>query len=179
MQLKNKNITHTALFAAIISILSVISVPIGTIPISLGLLGVLISAICLGPAHSAIAVLIYLFIGAIGIPVFSGFRAGISVLAGPTGGYLFSYIAVCVITGLFSKLANKKSGKTAFFITVAGCFLGVVACYTIGTAFYSLTTDTSPVAALSVCVFPFIPFDIIKCVAATLCSLRLKAILQK
>lgn len=178
MRLKSRNITYTALFAAIIAILSVISVPIGTVPISLGLLGVLISAICLGPARSATAVLIYLFLGAVGIPVFSGFQAGISVLAGPTGGFLISYIAVCWVTGMFSKWADKKSGNAVLFITVAGCFSGLLACYIIGTAFYSLTTGTDLSAALSVCVLPFMPFDIIKCVAAALCSFRLKAILQ-
>ncbi len=178
MKLKSRTITYTALFAAIIAILSVISVPIGTVPISLGLLGVLISAICLGPVRSALAVVIYLFIGAIGIPVFSGFQAGISVLAGPTGGYLLSYIAVCFVTGGISLLAGKKSQLPELFVTAAGSFLGLIVCYIIGTSFYSLTTGTSFIAALSVCVFPFIPFDVIKCIAATLCSIRLKAILK-
>lgn len=115
MKLKSRNITYTALLTAIIAIFSVISVPIGTVPISLGLLGVFIGAIALGPAISAMAVLVYLFIGAIGIPVFSGFQAGISVLVGPTGGYLFSYIAVAAITGICTRLASKKRRKSASF----------------------------------------------------------------
>lgn len=178
MKVKSKTITHTALFAAIIAILSLISVPIGTVPISLGLLGVLISSVCLGPARSALAVLVYLFIGAIGIPVFSGFQAGISVLAGPTGGYLLSYIAVCFVNGGISRLADNKSRLPALFVTSAGSFLGLIVCYIIGTAFYSLTTGTGFIAALSVCVFPFIPFDVIKCITSVLCSVRLKAILK-
>ena len=179
MKLKTRTITHTALFAAIISVLSVISVPIGTVPISLGLLGVFICALSLGPARSVLAVIIYLFIGVIGIPVFSGFQAGISVLAGPTGGYLLSYIAVAFISGIISCLANKKNHITALFITAAGCFLGLVTCYLIGTAFYALTTKTGFIPALSVCVFPFVPFDLIKCIAAALCSVRIKTFLKQ
>ncbi len=178
MRLKNRTITRTALFAAIIAVLSVVSVPIGTVPISLGLLGVFVSAICLGPARSAMAVTVYLFIGAIGLPVFSGFQAGFSVLTGPTGGYLLSYIAVCFVSGWVARLADKESRTAALFITAAGCLLGLITCYIIGTAFYSLTTDTSFIPALSVCVFPFVPFDLIKCIAAALCSVRLKAILK-
>lgn len=178
MKLKTRTITHTALFAAIIAVLSVISVPIGTVPISLGLLGVFICAVSLGPVRSALAVAIYLFIGAIGIPVFSGFQAGIAVLAGPTGGYLLSYIAVSFVSGAISRFAEKKSHIAALFITAAGCFLGLVTCYLIGTAFYSFTTKTGFIPALSVCVFPFVPFDLIKCIAAALCSVRLKTILK-
>lgn len=175
---KTRNITYTALFAAIISILSVISVPVGTIPISLGLFGVLISALCLSLTQSILSVAVYLLLGIIGLPVFSGFRSGISMLAGPTGGYLLSYIAVSAVTGKIARFAKGKSRSVAVAITLSACCIGVTASYIIGTAFYSITTGTTFVAALSLCVFPFIPFDIIKAVTATLVSIRLKALLR-
>ena len=92
-----------ALFSAFICIFSVITIPVGTIPFTLSTFAVMLCALVLGQKMSMLSVLIYIFAGAIGIPVFSGFRAGIGVLIGPTGGYIWSYMLMSLVIGFFTK----------------------------------------------------------------------------
>ena len=93
-------ITVTALMTAVTCILAPLSIPIGPVPISLTNLAIYISLYLLGWKRGTISYLIYLLIGLVGIPVFSGFTGGPAKLAGPTGGYIIGFIVMAVIAGL-------------------------------------------------------------------------------
>ena len=104
--MKNKKLTTyqmavTALMAAALCVLGPLSVPIGAIPISLSNFVICLTAWLLGPKFGTLSVAVYLLIGLVGVPVFSGYGAGIAKLAGPTGGYLVGYLLLAFIGGLF------------------------------------------------------------------------------
>ena len=112
--------------------------------------------------------MIYILLGAAGVPVFSGFKGGIGVLAGPTGGYIAGFIFSALLYRLITGFKGKQEKPNVF-----AAFAGLAVCYLCGTLrFISLTSKTAS-AALSVCVLPFIPFDIIKILLAKLLSLRI------
>ena len=105
--MKVKTMVICAIFAAILCVFSVLTIPIGPVPISMGILGVMLTAIILGPKKGTIAVIVYILLGAVGLPIFSGFKGGFQVLLGPTGGYIWSYIIVALFIGFLT--INKKT----------------------------------------------------------------------
>ena len=166
MKLNTHNLTLIALYCARISILSIISIPVGIVPFSLSLFAIIVTAIVLKPINSVLAVLCYILIGALGIPVFSGFRGGLHTLFGPTGGFIFAYIFVAFI---ISTATNKKE----IYIK---SFLSLLVLYFLGTAQYSIVAKTSFLTSLKICVLPFILFDIVKVFFAVKIGYKLKNI---
>lgn len=171
----NKNVKRlvlTALFAAVQCILSLISVPLpfSPVPFTLGLLAVFLSGSFLPPLNAFLAQVIYILIGIVGIPVFAGFKSGIAVLAGPTGGFLIAYPFMALIVALFVRYFSEKS---KFFLPLAGMILSIAVCYVLGTAVYCIYAKTSVAAALPMVVLPFIPFDCVKAVIAAALRLAL------
>ncbi|MEE1043492.1 MAG: biotin transporter BioY [Clostridia bacterium] len=160
--MKTKKLVYCALFAAIISVASQISVPVQPIPINAGLFAVLLCGGMLGKKYGTISVVVYILLGIIGAPVFAGFRGGLGVLAGPTGGYVFGYAIVAFVTGMVCE--NTKKVK----YTIPFMMLSVVLCYIVGTMWFCITTGNDFVSALSMCVIPFIPWDILKVVLASM-----------
>ena len=173
MKLKTKTITQCAVFAAVISVMSVITIPIGIIPVTMGLFGIMLTAVILGCRRSTIATLIFIFIGIIGIPVFSGFKGGPQVLLGPTGGYITSYITAAMFIGLVSDKL-KSNGAASAAILIVACCVGTAICYTFGTAQFMLISGNDINTALSKCVTVFIPFDVLKSVMAAFIGVALK-----
>ena len=159
-----------AVFAAVISVFSVMTVPIGEVPITLGLFGILLTSVVLGAKRGAISVLVFMLVGIAGLPVFSGFRGGFSVLLGPTGGYASSYILAALIVGAASDAAKKLHNPAKTTVIAGGAATGVLVCYTFGTLQFIALTGNPPAAALAKCVLPFIPFDIAKAAAAIICG---------
>ena len=166
------------IFAAVICVLSVITVPIGPVPITLGLLGIMLAGVILGWKRGAVAVLVFVLLGAVGLPVFSGFKGGISVLLGPTGGYIWSYVIVTLIIGALSAKDYKNKWLTMLRIFLA-CLLGTAVCYALGTVQFMAVTKSDFVKAMSLCVLPFIPFDILKAVVAAFAGHEIRAALMK
>ena len=158
---ETRTMTETALMAAVLCILGPLALPIGPVPISLATFGVLLAAYVIGPIKSAISCLIYLAVGAIGLPVFSGFQGGFAKLAGPTGGYLLGYLFLALIAGYFIQHFNNKTWM--YFI---GMCLGTAVLYAIGTFWLSHVAGLSLGEALAAGVLPFIPGDIIKIIVA-------------
>lgn len=152
-----------ALFAAITCILAPLSIPIGPVPISFTNLVIYLSLYLLGWKEGTITYCVYLLIGFMGLPVFSGFTGGIGKLAGPTGGYLIGFIPMSIISGIFIEKFRKKK-----FLCAAGMVLGTAAAYVFGTAWFCRLTGTGVVPALNLCVVPFLPGDIIKIAFALL-----------
>lgn len=151
-----------ALVTAALCILAPLSVPIGPVPITLAVLVVALFPYLVGAKLSALAVALYLLIGALGLPVFSGFEGGVQKLFGATGGYLVGYIPLALIGGVFIEKSKKP------LVQFLGLLLGLLVCYALGTVWLSAYLKLSLSAALSVAVLPFIPFDLIKLVLAVI-----------
>lgn len=152
-----------ALFAAITCVLAPLSIPIGPVPISLTNLVVYFSLYFLGWKKGTITYIVYLLLGLVGIPVFSGFSGGVGKLAGPTGGYLIGFIFMAAIAGLFIEKFKKN-----VIVCVLGMILGTAVAYALGTVWYCISTGTGVAAALVTCVFPFIIGDLVKMILAAL-----------
>ena len=153
-----KTLVITAMFTAIICVLSQIQIPVQTIPFTLGLLSIFLTGALLEPKLAFLAVLVYLLLGAVGVPVFAGFTGGLRFLLGPTGGYLMSFPLVALITAL----AGSKFRKYKALALTCGMLLSLFLCYLLGTAWFCLITDNSFMYALSICVYPFVLFDLAK-----------------
>lgn len=175
--MKDKKLTTyqmavTALMAAVMCVLGPLSVPIGTIPITLTNFVVCFAVWLLGSKLGALSVVIYLAIGAVGLPVFSGYGAGLAKLAGPTGGYLVGFVLMAYIGGLFLEKSNAQP-----VITGIGLALGTAVSYALGTAWFVFQMKCELGYALAICVYPFIVFDIgkivISCVIGALLRKRL------
>lgn len=164
--IKSKSAVHrmalAALAAAALCILAPLSIPIGPVPITLSVLIVALFPYLVGVKLSVLSVALYLLIGAIGLPVFSGFEGGIQKLLGATGGYLVGYIPLALIGGAFIEKSKKP------LVQFLGLLLGLISCYALGTAWLATYLKLSLPAALSAAVLPFIPFDLIKLALAVL-----------
>lgn len=175
-------IAATAVMTAALCIIAPFSVPVGPVPISLATLVIYLAVYVLGWKMGTVSVLLYLLLGMVGIPVFSGFSGGFVKLAGPTGGYLVGYIPLALISGLFILLSTKlpstdKRATKAILprlIQVAGMVLGTVVLYALGTAWFCIIMDCTASYAMGLCVLPFIPGDLIKILIAILIGPELK-----
>ena len=169
-----------AVCAALSAVLSQISLPLPftEVPLSLGMLAVLLVGGLLTPTLSLLTETVYLLLGAVGAPVFAGFRGGVHVLLGTTGGYLVGYVAAAWL----SSWLTHGHGKCSVVRRALAMAAGMAACYLFGTVwFYVLAVsgggDAAFLAIMAKCVFPFIPFDLIKMALATLLVRRLKKVL--
>ena len=164
-----------AAFAAAICVLSPFAIP-AAVPVTLATLGVYVAAGCLPPALSVGAVALYLAIGALGAPVFSGFSGGAAHLAGPTGGYLVGYLPLSALTSALISLRRRdRAGKRSPFaaecaVRAAAMAAGTLVLYALGTAWFVVSQNTTFAAALTTCVFPFLPGDAAKIAAAAIVS---------
>ena len=157
------NMTSCALMAALMCVLCPVSVPIGPIPISLSVFVILLTVYVLGTWRALVSYTVYLLLGAVGMPVFSGFQGGLAKLAGPTGGYLAGVWLMILVAGII-----MEKGKRNLLVTILGMLVGVAIDYAVGTAWFVFQTESTVVHALDVCVYPFIPFDVAKIVIAVL-----------
>lgn len=155
--MKTKNLTLIALMAALICIFGPLTLPIGVIPISLCNLAIYISIIILGKNKSTIAVFLYLLIGFVGVPVFSGFSAGASKLLGPTGGYLLGYLLLTWIAG-----AIIEKTKDSVWMNFAALLAGTAVLYLLGTIWLAKVANLTFGVALANGVVPFVLLDCIK-----------------
>ncbi len=175
----SKEAAYLALSVALITVCAFITVPIGAVPVTLQTFAVALIGVLFGTARGTLAIVIYLVMGLVGIPVFSGFRAGVAALMGPTGGYMIGFVFEAAITGLFSLIpAKNKIAKTA--LVFFGAVLGLAVCYFFGTLWYievynSGSADPVGVAsALMLCVVPFLLPDTVKLFFAALLGVKLK-----
>lgn len=162
--MNTKKIVLVGLMTAVICVLGPISfpLPISPVPVSLGLLGVLLAVYLLGMKWGTVSCLIYLLIGLVGVPVFSGFSGGASKLFGPTGGYLIGYIFLALIAGFF---ISKWTAEWPLHLV--GMVLGVAVCYLFGTLWLGHLLELTFIQALWAGVIPYIPADLVK-IAITL-----------
>ncbi len=150
----------TALMTAVTCILAPLSIPIGPVPISLTNFAIYLALYLLDWKKGTMSYILYLLLGFVGLPVFSGFTAGLGKLAGPTGGYIVGFLPMAVIAGIVIDKFNHR------WIQIAGMIIGTAICYAFGTAWFCIQANYTVSAALAVCVIPFIPADLIKMVVA-------------
>lgn len=150
----------TGVMAAVLCVISPFTLSVGPIPISLCTLGIYLTAYVLGWKRGTTAVLVYVLLGAAGVPVFSNFGAGLGKLLGPTGGYIVGYLLLAPICGWFiSKFPGSRP------LHLAGLVLGTAVLYALGTAWYCVQSGAALGPALALCVYPFLPGDAIKIAA--------------
>lgn len=168
-----------AVFAALIAAGCFIAVPIGPVPIVLQNMLAILAGCVLGGAQGAAAVGLFLVAGCIGLPVFSGARGGIAAVTGPTGGFLVGYFFAALIAGsvVGKPLADEKPFEKKRLLTIAAAGLaGFAAVYVPGTYQYMRLTGSSPAAAFSACVLPFLPGDAVKLLILVPAAARLRPV---
>ncbi|MBQ9208040.1 MAG: biotin transporter BioY [Oscillospiraceae bacterium] len=167
-KLSPKELAFTAMMAAMLAVCSWISIPVLQIPVTLQTLGVAFALILLGGRNGLIAICVFLALGAAGAPVFSGFKGGLSVLGGPTGGYLVGF----VFMGLVYILVTHKRENNKVWQAV-GLAAGLLVCYAFGTGWFMVVSTAagnsrSIGAVLMLCVVPFLLPDGVKLAGAVI-----------
>lgn len=174
MSIKTSDISKCAMCTAIISICSVIQIPITSIPITLQTFGVFLTFNLLGSKLGTLSVIAYVGIGSLGFPVFSGFRGGLGVITGVTGGYIVGFI----LSGLFMCIAEKFFKKNKITCILLMIF-GLIICYITGSLWFALLCihkgyNYGLWKIFALCIMPFIIPDIIKIILAFMTSEYLK-----
>jgi biotin transport system substrate-specific component len=183
-QLTTKKLILTGMFTAIISVLSQISIPIQPIPFSLSLLAIFLTGMLLEPKYAFLSTLAYILLGAFGLPVFAGLKGGIHVLTGMTGGFIMAYPIIALFTAISYKLSIKVKSSSSIknisriAIPALGMIISLFVCYLIGTLWFSYISGSTIAYSLTVCVFPFIAFDLLKIALAISFGLVLRRVLQ-
>ncbi len=168
-----KKIVYVSLFAALIAAGSVITIPLGPVPISLQTLFVFLAALLLGPKLGTMSVFVYLAAGAVGLPVFSGGTGGIARFLGPTGGYLIGFLLGVWIIGSIS--SSKK--KYEFLWDVIAMIAGTAIIYLIGVIWLKIVLGISFHKAVYVGLLPFLPGDAVKIAAGAYIAKKLRRII--
>lgn len=181
-----RHLTLCAVMAAVMCVIAPISIPIGPISITGGTLAIYLAAYLLGGAWGTLATVVYLLVGFVGLPVFSNYMGGASRLLGPTGGYLVGYLPMVLLAGFIAEAALRHfCGRDEMRQAIAAAlqFLGMVLAtavlYAFGTTWYCVQAGVNLQTALAACVFPFIPFDLIKIVIALLIATPVRRRLEQ
>ena len=171
-----RSLARAAMGVAFIAVCSVIAVPIGAVPVTLSLFALMIVALLLSPVETFLAVVTYIALGAMGLPLFSGGGSGLAVLTGPTGGFILAYPLMTGIISLFKLLYQKKLRSSSVKYTTF-CFLVCIAtlpvCYLCGTLQFMAYAHVDAKVALLTCVVPFILPDVAKAVLAVWLSTKI------
>ena len=162
--------TRIAICAAAMAVCAWVTVP-STVPFTLQTMGVFLSLRLLGGRNGTIAVAVYILLGLVGLPVFSGFQAGAGVLLGPTGGYIVGFLFIGLIYWLGEPL---KPGRIVSCALLTG---GLAVCYAFGTAWFIRVNAAkgktlTVLASLGICVFPYIVPDLLKLAASEVIAWR-------
>lgn len=168
--MSTRNMTLIAMLTALLCISGPLTLPLGPVPLSLTTAVLALMALLLGPARAAGCCGVYLMIGLLGAPVFSGFTGGIGALLGPTGGFLLGYFPATALWGC------RAEGRLRQGIILAA---GAILLYAMGTGWYALQSGVDFSAALAVCVLPFLPGDALKMAAVLLGGNAVKSRLKK
>ena len=163
-----RDICYTGLFAAVIAVMAQISIPMPLgVPMTMQTFAITLAAVVLGSKLSAMASLVYLILGAVGVPVLASFSGGIDKFVGPTGGFLISFPLMAYIIGL--GVEHRNAFKGAFPLAVV---VGTVVNYIVGVILFVIVAHST--VAISACVLPFIPTAIIKAVLACAIGLNIR-----
>ena len=163
-----RQLVMCALFAALTAVCAQIQIPMWPVPVTLQVLPILLCAALMGPRYATLMTVVYLLMGLVGLPVFSGMGAGPGKLFGTTGGYLIGFIACAFVAALLMDRLGRKWWQQVIAMAV-----GVLVCYVFGTAWFMLLSGTGLWQSLMWCVIPFLLGDAVKIILAALLSVRL------
>ena len=174
---KTIDMAYIALFAVLMAVCSWISIP-AVVPFTLQTFGVFVAVSVLGGKRGTLAVVLYLLMGIVGLPVFAGFSGGLGVLLGSTGGYIVGFVFTALTMWLMERLLGTKTWALALSM-----LLGLAVCYAFGTAWFLVvyTKNTGAIGlwtALGWCVFPYILPDCVKIALALAIRKRLAAAIR-
>lgn len=171
MNKQTKQYTEIALMSAVLCILGPLAIPLPftPVPLSFTMIGVYLAVYVLGMRRGTAAVCVYLLLGGVGLPVFSGFTGGPAKLFGPTGGYLVGFLFTARISGFFIERWWKKR-----VLSIAGMLLGIAAAYAFGSIWLAAVSGLTLAQAVSVGVLPYILFDLLKIVLTAFVGTKLK-----
>jgi biotin transport system substrate-specific component len=167
-KLTTREICYISIFTALTAAMAQISIPMPLgVPMTMQTFAVSLAGMALGARGGFFSILVYLLLGAIGVPVFAHLSGGLGIVVGPTGGFLLSFPIMAWITGF---CAEKKARSWI----VLGLVFGVAVNFISGMFMFSLVTGKTLPAAFAACVLPFIPTAIIKAAAAGVIGVKLK-----
>lgn len=169
--MKLRDLCYIAIATALMCALSPVSVPIGIVPISLATFVVYLIGCLYKPLHATISVLLYILLGILGLPVFSKFQGGFSVILGPTGGFILGYLPAVFLQSLI--VTSKKEKKAAYILSI---LLSTLIIYAFGLVWFLIVTNgkyTFHQAMIS-CVYPFLVGDAVKLVISVQISYKLR-----
>lgn len=176
-KIKPLDLAYIGMFVALITICSWISIPL-TVPVTLQTFAIFAAVAMLGLWRGLAAIVVYILLGAVGVPVFAGFSGGFGILLGNTGGYIIGFVFSALISGGIMKKFGKKIP-----VMIVAMVLGLSACYAFGTAWFMYVYSDANGAiglltTLSWCVFPFIIPDICKIALAVILDKRLAGFIK-
>ena len=171
-RMKTADMAYIAMFTAIMAVCSWISIP-AMVPFTLQTFGVFLAVGVLGGKRGTLSILVYLLLGAVGVPVFAGFSGGPSVLFGNTGGYIIGFLFSALVMWVMEQFLGKKR-----WVLALSMLLGLLVCYIFGTAWFMFiygknTGEIGLMTALGWCVFPYIIPDLLKIALALAICKRL------
>ena len=160
-KMRTVDMAYIALFAVVMAVCAWISIP-GAVPFTLQTFGVFLAVGLLGGKRGTLAVLVYLLLGAVGMPVFAGFNGGLGYMLGSTGGYIVGFLLSALVMWGFDAALGRKT-----WVLAVSMVLGLVVCYAFGTAWFMVVyaRNSGPIGlmtALGWCVIPYIVPDLVK-----------------
>lgn len=169
---------YIAFFAVLITICAWITIPT-VVPFTMQTFAVFCTVGILGGKKGTLSILLYIILGAIGIPVFHGFTSGIGILLGSTGGYLLGFLLTGLIYWGMTKLFGNKT-----YVSAIAMLSGLIVCYAFGTLWFMLVYSQNNGAVglatvLGWCIIPFVIPDLIKLVIALILVKRLSPFVQR
>ena len=170
-----KEMSIVAIFTALTAVMAQISVPLpfSPVPITFQVFAVFLCAIILDSRLATTSQIIYVLLGAIGIPVFANFSGGLPYIVGPTGGFIISFPIIAFI-------ASKTSeNKNSLLVKILGLITSLMVCYSIGVIQLSFITKMSISKSIMIAVVPFIALDVIKISIAYILGVKIKTALEK
>ena len=158
--MKIKDMAIVAMFTALISVLSQVSIPlpVSPVPITLQTFAVYLTGAVLGSRKGTLALIIYILIGIFGMPVFSQGKSGLPVLVGPTGGYIFGFVLAVFLIGKMI----EKSDRITFFRSFSAILAGLVIIYTLGVVQLKFVLGLSLMEALAMGALPYLALEFAK-----------------
>lgn len=166
--LKTRDLALCSLFSALMAICAWISIPLGSVSFTLQTFAIFLSLLTLGGKKSTVSVFVYLFLGALGLPVFSGFQGGLSALLGATGGYLWGFLVMALVFWILTALLGEK-------FRIPAALIGLLLCYACGALWLSfLLVDRWNSELLWLSILPYLVPDAVKLLLALWISRRLR-----
>ena len=162
--MKLQIMTRCALLTAVMALCAWLAVPVGGTAVTMQTFGLFLTLFLLGGKWGSLVCLLYLMLGAVGLPVFTGFQGGLGALLGPTGGYLWGFLAAALVYWLLEKRLSPV------FVMI----LSMIACYACGSAWYYFAWSDGGLWLIIVkCVLPYLIPDAVKLALALFCAKRI------